>query len=857
MPPGERSLIAAGCRIQLAQARYHYQVLRIGSTLLRMFLVVTLLAVTVVSAGAVMGPQISSLKGAVNGRAGFDISLAALDTRSLLYDSAGNEIFRFVDDGSNRELLALEDMPEQLITAVVTIEDAEFFSHPGINLRATFRALVENVGAGGISQGGSTISQQLIKNRVLTEAEREERSIPIKIREAVLSWRMEDDLAKGEILEAYLNSVYFGAGAYGVQAAAEVYFDKDATDLDWPETALLAALISSPGEYDPFINPSAAQRQRQIVFNRLVDVGAIDEEEARFYNRVPLPSERNFLEAQLPEDYYVAEVRRRFIDGNLPANLAPEVIALVGDTQEGRINGLFRGGLRIFTTYDSDAQREAENARDSHVPADFAILPGNTEEENETRFTMAIAAIEPGTGAVRALVGGPRFEEAKFNLATQGDRQPGSSFKTFVLIAALEAGYVPNDTISGIGPCLFDNPGSVDPIYTVNNFGNSGGSIDTLVNQVTRSSNCGFVRLGQAVGIPNVIETANRLGLELDPVIDNNKSLPLGATEVRPLEVASAYATIANGGVRHEPYYIDRIEDASGNVLYEHEAQGTRVLGEDIACLATQVLEQNVIRGTGTRAQVPNQPAGGKTGTTENFSDAWFVGFTPQLATSVWMGNPQERVEMRGVGGRNVTGGSFPAQAWGQFMTAFHEDLASVPFPECTATRAGRLIREDGDLVTENPCAVYPGYSPTDTNNDGTIDQCIVNPGSLGYVRCGVIDTGDDGLLEQYCQPGGGRNSGNVNCGVGTSPIDINGDGRADTCSAVGQQQQDLSSLCDPGYNPTDTNGDGVVDVCVEVSDASPPPRAGSSEACPPGFPYGADTNSDGTIDTCYANPVP
>lgn len=826
-----------------------------------MFLVVTLLAVTVVSTGAVLAPQIGSLADAVNGEAAFEISLAGLDTRSLMYDKDGNEIFRFVDDGSNRELMPLDDMPDQLIASVITIEDAEFFNHPGINLRATFRALVENVGAGGVSQGGSTISQQLVKNRVLTEAERTERSIPIKIREAALSWRMENDLTKGDILEAYLNSVYFGAGAYGVQAAAEVYFGKDAGELDWPETALLAALISSPADYDPFLNPSAAQRQRQIVLNRLIEVGAIDEEQARFYNRVPLPSQQNSLEVLLPEDYYVAEVRRQFLDGQLPANRAPEVIALVGETRDDRIAALFRGGLRIFTTYDSVAQGEAERARDEVVPRDFAILPGNTEEENESRFTMAIAAIEPGSGAVRALVGGPRFEEAKFNLATQGDRQPGSSFKTFVLIAALEAGFVPNDTISGIGPCQFDNPGSVDPIYNVTNFGNSSGSVDTLTNQVTRSSNCGFVRLGQAVGIPNVIETANRLGLELDPVIDNNKSLPLGATEVRPLEVASAYATIANGGVRHEPYYIDRIEDAAGNVLYQHQSQGTRVLGGEIACLATQVLEQNVVRGTGTRGQVPDQPAGGKTGTTENFSDAWFVGFTPQLATSVWMGNPQERVEMRGVGGRSVTGGSFPAQAWGQFMTAYHDELPSEPFPECAETRPGRFIKEDGDLQSQNPCAAYPGYTPTDTNNDGTVDQCIVNPGSLGYVRCGVVDGGDAGLLEQFCRPGARSNAANgfgrVNCGAGTQGVDINGDGFADTCAAVGQQQQQQqqqqSSLCDAGYEPRDTNGDGAPDICYQVSNAPPPAQRSSN--CPAGFPFGRDTNNDGAIDTCYANP--
>jgi len=796
---------------------------------MRLFLVVTLLAVTLVAAGAAVGPQVAALKGAVHGEAGFEVSLAALDTRTLMFDRDGNEIFKFSTDGSNRELLTLEDMPEQLITSVVTIEDAEFFNHPGINLRATFRALVENVGAGGISQGGSTISQQLVKTQVLQD---DEPSIPRKIREAVVSWRMENELSKGQILEAYLNSVYFGAGAYGVQAAAEVYFGKDATDLDWPETALLASLIASPGSFDPFENPAAAQRQRQIVFNRLVEVGAIDQEEARFFNRVPLPSDANELIDELPEDYYVAEVRRRFLDGNLPANSYLEGLGIIGTEYQDREDALFRGGLRIFTTYDSDAQAEAERARDEVVPVDFAIVPGLTDEEKDSRFTMAIASIEPGNGAVRALVGGPRFQDEKFNLATQGDRQPGSSFKTFVLIAALEAGFVPNDTISGIGPCTFPNPGSVDPIYRVINFGNSGGSVDTLTNQVTRSSNCAFVRLGQAIGIPKVIETANRLGLELDPVLDNNKSLPLGATEVRPLEVASAYATIANGGVRHEPYYIDRIEDAAGNILYEHQTQGTRVLGAEIACLATAVLEQNVIRGTGTAGQVPDQPAGGKTGTTENFSDAWFVGFTPQLATSVWMGNPQERVEMRGVGGRNVTGGSFPAQAWGQFMTAYHADLETVEFPVCAETRGSKFIREDGNTSTQNPCASFPGYSPTDTNNDGVIDQCISNPGSLGYVRCGVVDAGAAGLLEQFCRPGARTNQ-----------------------QQQQQQQQQQSGLCRAGYVPSDTNGDGVPDVCYEVSSRTnnpPPPTAG----CPAGFPYGKDTTGNGQIDTCYANPA-
>ncbi|MEM7094326.1 MAG: transglycosylase domain-containing protein [Actinomycetota bacterium] len=827
------------------------------SRVIRLFLVVTMMGVTVVAAGAALAPNIADLKNAVDGEAAFEVTLAALDTRSELYDKDGNLIHRFSTDGSNRELLTLADMPEQLITSVVTVEDEEFWEHPGVNLRATFRALVENVGAGGISQGGSTISQQLVKQQVLED---DDPSIPRKIREAVISWRMEELLTKEEILEAYLNSVYFGEGAYGVQAAAEVYFGKDAQDLDWPETAMLASLISSPATYNPFLNPGEALRQRSIVFNRLVEVGAIDREEARFYNRVPLPEKSNTITDVPPEDYYVAEVRRRFLDGDLIANQDPLVIDAVGETRQERIDALFRGGLRIFTTYDRAAQAEAERARDEVVPE----LP----EGDDREFTMAIAAIEPESGAVRALVGGPEFQDRKFNLATQGDRQPGSSFKTFVLVAALEAGYIPQDTISGVGPCLFDNPGAVDPIYEVINFGNSTGGVDTLTNQVTRSSNCAFVRLGQVIGIPEVIETAIRLGVNLDPETDNNLSLPLGATEVRPLEVASAYATLANGGVRHEPFYIERIEDSQGNVIYERAPSGNRVLAADVACQATQVLEQNVIRGTGTRAQVVDQPAGGKTGTTENFSDAWFVGFTPQLATAVWMGNPEARVEMENVGGRNVTGGSFPAEAWGQFMNAYHLDLERQEFPTCSGTRAGRFIRDDGELSTQNPCAAYPGYAPTDTTGDGNVDQCIVNPTLYGYVRCGAIQTEDDEILEQFCAPGspGARGAGaGVRCNPGFQPVDLDGDGRADTCANLNQagqqggpggQQGGQSGLCDVGYEPRDTNGDGRIDVCLYTGqNTQPPPPSDPNNPCPAEFPYGRDTTGDGRVDTCFSQP--
>lgn len=816
-----------------------------------------MLGLVLVAGTAAVVPQIASLQGAVKGEAYGDISLAALDIRSEVFDAKGDLIHRFRRDGSNRELLEYDDFPEEIITAVVTIEDDKFFRHRGINLRATFRALVENVGAGGISQGGSTITQQLVKTRVLRTTEQ---SMERKVREAVLSLRLEDKLEKEEILTWYLNTVYFGSGAYGVQAASEVYFGKNAQDLDWDEAALLAALIRQPGSTDPFINPTEARRQRSIALRRLVQVGAIDEEAARFYNRKPLPQKRNTLVDLPPEDFFVAEVRRQFLAGTMPSNPSPELLSVIGETPDTRADALYSGGLRIYTTYDRDAQQAALKARDEVVPA------------NDRGFTMSIASVEPESGAVIALVGGSDFDPEKqaFNLATQGDRQPGSSFKTFVLLTALESGYVPSDIISGTGPCKFPDISEDDGFYKVQNFGNSGGSVNTVLKQTTSSSNCAYVRLGQVVGIPKVIATATRLGVDIDPIRYNVKSLPLGVAEVRPIEVAAAYAAIANGGVLNKPYYIDRIEDATGRVLYQHEKAGERVLGSQVACLATEVLEANVVSGTGTRAQVTDQPAAGKTGTTEDFGDAWFVGFTPQLATAVWMGNPEgNEHKMTQLGGRNVTGGSFPAQAFGQFMNDYHRDLPREDFAKCAPTRPGRMIREDGELASANPCAENPGYHPVDTNGDGEINVCMGNPAASGYQPCGAIET-ETGLLDRYCGTPDGI-YGEISCPPGTEPVDNDGDGRGDICAPHGWQNnynvnaQDgttdygysdsgsSDSLCDAGYKAQDTTGDGKVDSCVPDAPASQ--QGQISSLCPADYPYGKDTDGDGKIDICTTTP--
>jgi penicillin-binding protein 1A len=306
------------------------------------------------------------------------------------------------------------------------------------------------------------------------------------------------------------------------------------------------------------------------------------------------------------------------------------------------------------------------------------VMPEGTRD-----FEIAMASVDPSSGAVRAFIGGPEFAEFQFNLVTQGRRQPGSSFKTYVLAAAVEkAGLFPFDTISGKGPCTFPNPPNVD--YEVDNFNESEGKVGTIQFAVLKSSNCAFVRLGLRTGLENVVDVANRLmGRDAENSFRPYLSLSLGAQEVTPLEQAVAYAAIANDGLRMEPYYISKIEDASGSVLYQHVPRGRRAIKSTTAAWVTDALEQNVIAGTGRRARLESgQPSAGKTGTSQDFTDAWYVGFTPHLSTSVWMGHPEEKVAMTDIQGRDGTGGWIPARVWAAYMTRVLQDQEILSFDQ-------------------------------------------------------------------------------------------------------------------------------------------------------------------------------
>lgn len=693
------------------------------------------LAIAILLTGAVVGltlslaaPQVATI--ATSGEWSHSpVNLDETAVRTLVYDIDGELMATWFRD--NRSPIDLEQIPVEVREAIVAIEDADFYSHQGVNLKATGRALVVNVDAGGISQGGSTITQQIIKNLVLTP----DPTIERKMQEAALAVRLEDQMSKDEILEVYLNTVYFGAGAFGVKAAAEVYFGLDLANksdeevtrildegLGWGEAALLASLISNPTAHDPTLNPATSDTQRGIVLDRLVELGFITEEEGQRLDSTAVPTQRFEPTPPSEDDFFLQEIRK----------LLEEDERYLGGGIDSRRETLLEGGLRIFTTFDPDIQQLAEDSRDAVIRGDD---PDNPRVPYD--FTMSIASVDVRTGAVRAMVGGEDFEEEKFNLATQGLRQPGSSFKTFTLVAALRQGIQTNDEVNGQGPCRFEQ----SPNDEFENFANSRGSITTIRGLTLASSNCGYVRIQLLAGIDNVVETAGLLGVDTSAMTPERRGLSttLGSLEVTPMGMASAYATIAAGGVARDPYFIERIENSSGEVIYDRTLDerfaGEQVITPEVACWATDVLAANVRGGTGTAARLPDQVAAGKTGTAEEFTNAWFVGFTPYIATAVWMGNPEtsnpddpESI-MRNIGGLNsVTGGSFPAQAWGRFNTAYHEGLEPLSFPECPRfAQAGEYLQPDGDVdIGNSPCD--EDEILLDRDGDGEVDRCRRNP---------------------------------------------------------------------------------------------------------------------------------
>jgi len=653
-----------------------------------------LIAVASVTSAAALSiiPQLGEVVTATESTSA-DLELDVLAQRSTMYDADGNFMTLLVGE-QNRQSIPLDEMPQIVISAILAMEDNDFYEHDGVNYRAVFRALAQNISAGGIEQGGSTITQQLVKNALLSSAQ----SFDRKKTEAFYALRLEEQFTKDEILERYLNTVYFGQGAYGIKGAAEVYFGyEDPQDMGWEEAALLAGLIRSPNSTNPVTNPERARDRRSTVVDRLVGLELITEAQGERIKLADLPEERSAPLSTKPSDYFEREAQKELQEN--PA-------IPIGDTPAERIAAIYSQGLRVFTTFDPKAQALAEQAKLDNLPID------------SRGFTLAIATVDNRSGAVLAMVGGDEFTREQFNLAVDGLRQPGSSMKTYVLAAMFEAGYTPSDTVRGDSPCKFDNPGGFPDPYEVK--GGSGRRIS--LSAATRSSNnCAFVRLGQVVGNDQVIEVSRRLGIStpLDAVL----SLPLGSKEVRVIEQAAAYAAFANDGIYNAPWYIERIEDRDGEVIYERRPDGRRAVTVQTARMITETLEGNVRGGTGTNARLANgMPAGGKTGTAQNSEDAWFVGFSPYITTAVWMGHPDEKIPMTGIAGwGTMFGGKVPAITWGQFNNGYHELLETVDFADPEGYGGGRFLKVEGETDFCSAADAGAGNVGTRivTNSDG------------------------------------------------------------------------------------------------------------------------------------------
>jgi penicillin-binding protein 1A len=568
---------------------------------------------------------------------------------SFVY-AADNSLLGAIPAEKNRQPVADSQISAWVPKATVAIEDRRFYSHGGIDPKGIVRALWEDVRHGKVVQGGSTITQQLVRNLYISR----ERTIQRKLKEACLSVKLSERWSKRRILNAYENQVYYGNHAYGIEAAAQTYFSKPAANLTLPEAALLAGLPQAPSDFDPFHAPQKALARRDEVLRAMLanyDItrsqydAAVTErglrlEAGRLYTKIREPYFFSYVRDQLIAQYGAATVRS--------------------------------GGLNVYTTIDPRFQNAARSAVRRTL-------------DLKTDPAAALVAINPGNGAIRAMTAvTPGSTGNQFNLVAQARRQPGSTFKVFVLAAAVELGMNPNSTYYTSAPFHYQ-PDPYTPAWNVSTYDHTYAGTISVTSATLRSDNSVYAQLTLDVGPDKVAEMARRLGVS-SPLDDHGAYVPsigLGSIPVSPLDEASAYATLAAGGIYSKPMAIRKVVLASGKEDTDADwgkPQRRRVLSEGVAWQVTQVLQQNVYGGTGVAAYF-GRPAAGKTGTTENHADAWFSGYVPQLQATVWVGYPRGEIPMENVHGIAVAGGTFPAQIWHLFMQDAVGKLSVRQFP--------------------------------------------------------------------------------------------------------------------------------------------------------------------------------
>ena len=614
-----------------------------------------------------------------------------------IYDRKGNRVLAVLRGKQSRILVGSTGISDRMKLAIVAIEDKRFYEHRGVDIHGILRAVLQDVRHKQVVEGGSTITQQFVKN-TYTQSQR---SIGRKLKEAALAWQLEQRWSKDRILTAYLNTIYFGNGAYGVQQAALTYFHHGADQLGWAEAALLAGIPSDPSRYDPATNPQAARERRNLVLKEMLDQGDITYAEYANASRAKLPNAEDIhLSGERgPAPYFTNYVQQQLIDRYGAARV-------------------FGGGLRVRTTIDLNIQRFARQA----------ITKWLTDPNGPS---AALVAVDPRDGSVLAMIGGNNYRKSQFNLAVQGERQPGSSFKPFVLATALKDGISPDSDFES-GPVQIPLG---DKVWYVHNYENSDLGRISLETATEVSDNTVYAQLTQLVGPGAIVRTAKKLGITSP--LKKYFAIGLGAEAVNPLEMARAFSAFDNRGVRidgaafgNHPRAISLVQNEAGRMVDNNLPVARPALTANTAALVTSLLQGVVRAGTGKNAQLSDgRPAAGKTGTTENYGDAWFVGYTPQLVTAVWVGYPTTlRPMLTEYHGDAVAGGTFPALIWKSFMErtlaylrAPPTDFPSVSLPYSVARtvtyRNGQLELDNGHCNTTKQLLYFAGEGPPRTAN--------------------------------------------------------------------------------------------------------------------------------------------
>ena len=559
------------------------------------------------------------------------------EVNGYIYANDGHTILAVLRGDENRVFVGWDDIDPDVKHAIVAVEDRRFWDHRGLDVRGIARALWADVRSREVVEGGSTITQQYVKSVYVGN----KRSVARKLREAALAWQLDERWSKEKILTEYLNTIYFGNGAYGIQQAARIYFGRPAKNLELHEAALLAGLPADPTGYDPVARPGAARTRRNLVLRDLLDLRWITRREFEAAVEMPLPRPEDVRRpatqsAHAP--YFTDYVRQQLLERYRPGEV-------------------FGGGFRVTTTIDLGLQRIARDAIKKWL--------ANPEGPG-----AALVALDPQSGDVLAMVGGRNYRESQFNLAVQSRRQPGSTFKAFVLTAALEHGISPATTF--ISKPLTINLG--DKLYPVSNYEDAYLGPTSVSTGTIQSDNAVFMQLTQLVGPKTVARTAERMGIASP--LNGYFSIGLGGEAVNPLELARAYAVFANGGYRvdtalfhNRPRVVEELRGDHDQLLSRNTTLPRPVIRKETAATVNQLLTRAIEQGTGRRARLANWPAAGKTGTTENYGDAWFVGYTPELVTAVWVGYPNRLQPMlTEFHGDTVAGGTFPALVWKSFM---------------------------------------------------------------------------------------------------------------------------------------------------------------------------------------------